>query len=451
MIESGTRSVCAVLAAAAIGLAQGPGSALAADALRDSSAVADSLASSTARPWTPPQPVAAAEPWETALRLPGRILTLPLSGLGYVTKRTLLEIEETRFLDRARVAVTPIARAGLRFLPASLGDRTGFGLGVAYSPPILRRHLIARWDGSTLEYNRTSVEVRYGPASLGYREDWRPRERFDGLGPASSPDAPSSYAAQSQSARLGLDFEKRRDREWDAPRCDLQLWLGPRSLVTRHGHDPEEPSFEQRFPDFASQLDQRVEHLVYGARLAFDQRRGKPHWAEGGRASVKFERFGDPIRALALRSAQTSFQFTRWIYDAQAGWSFDRDPRTLRLELRLVDDVPDGTSRVPLSDLATLGGLAGLSGFEAGRFHDLDSALGRLSYVFPLAYRLEMDVHAEVGQVAGDIWKDLARSSLQHSFGIALRPRLDEAVLGMIGVDWSRETVRVRFSIGGTE
>src|SRR5438093_1141426 len=106
--------------------------------------------------------------------------------------------------------------------------------------------------------------------------------------------------------------------------------------------------------------------------------------------------------------------------------------------------------RVLLSDMATLGGGQGLAGFDPGRFHDLNSVLGRLSYIFPLSSRLEFDLHTEVGQVAGTL-QDVGVATLRQSYGIALRPRLDDFVLGMIGVDWSREAVRFRFSVGGVE
>ena len=42
-------------------------------------------------------------------------------------------------------------------------------------------------------------------------------------------------------------------------------------------------------------------------------------------------------------------------------------------------------------------------------------------------------------------------ADLEHSFGVALRPRLETAPLGAIGVDWSKETVRIRYSLGGVE
>jgi hypothetical protein len=40
---------------------------------------------------------------------------------------------------------------------------------------------------------------------------------------------------------------------------------------------------------------------------------------------------------------------------------------------------------------------------------------------------------------------------LRQSYGVQLRPRTNHTPLGFVGVDWSNEGVRFRFSIGGVE
>jgi len=409
------------------------------------------LAATTAPPWIPEEAVPREKPWETALRLPFRIISLPLTGLGYVTEHTFLLVEETNLVNRARVTFEPLPKAGFRILPASLGDHTGLGLALAYSPPYLRHHLVARFDGSLQQYNRTAIQAAYGPMSLGYQYDWRPKERFFGIGPATSIDDVSNFATQSQSMRLGLGrrFPSRPDP--DSPRWETGAWFGPAEIVTRSGRADEEPSFEELFPAATPYLNQRVEHLVYGGRLALDHRRGRPHWGEGAMTSVEVERFDKPLESLALRTSSTPYTYTRFTYHTEAGVSFYREPRTFRLELQVVDNVPDRTGSILPSELASLGGGRGMAGFESGRFHDLDAVSGRLSYIFPVAFRLEFDVHMEMGQVARDVWRDGKWSTLEHSYGIALRPRLENLVLGAIGVDWSDESVRFRFSAGGVE
>ena len=139
------------------------------------------------------------------------------------------------------------------------------------------------------------------------------------------------------------------------------------------------------------------------------------------------------------------------MYRAETAVSFGRDPRTLRLAVRVVDqhfDASGGTFL--LADLQSLGGSAGLAGFESGRFRDVDLALARLSYVYPLAKNLELDLHAEKGGVYPGLRQ--ARMVLARgSSGVTLRFRTSTALFGAIGSDWSAERSRLWFSLGGLE
>src|SRR5690348_8119364 len=53
-----------------------------------------SLAATSAPPWNPPHVIARRRLWEQAVLLPGRIVTLPLSGLDDVSNRMLLMAEK---------------------------------------------------------------------------------------------------------------------------------------------------------------------------------------------------------------------------------------------------------------------------------------------------------------------------------------------------------------------
>src|SRR5207247_1229421 len=85
------------------------------------------------------------------------------------------------------------------------------------------------------------------------------------------------------------------------------------------------------------------------------------------------------------------------------------------------------------------------AGFEPERFHDLDLAAGRLTYLFPMGRYLEMDLHSDAGGVYPDL-SEARLATLKGSYGAALRIRSVAAVLGQIGVDWSSEKVRFGFS-----
>ena len=160
-----------------------------------------------------------------------------------------------------------------------------------------------------------------------------------------------------------------------------------------------------------------------------------------------------PIRALALHSASDAgATSTRLVADAEGGFSFLRDPRTLRLRVRVTDlTIDHNADRFLFADDSRLGGREGLAGFTPGRFVDRDALLGRVTYVFPLSRLFEADVHGEWGSVYHDVWHEARLGSLEHSFGFAFRGRSQSSVHGSIGLDFCREGLRVNYAWGGVE
>jgi hypothetical protein len=144
--------------------------------------------------------------------------------------------------------------------------------------------------------------------------------------------------------------------------------------------------------------------------------------------------------------------FRRLTLAGQVGWSFMRDPRTLRVVARLVDIQPLDSARPPLlHDLSWLGGGVGLGAFGVGRFHDLALLVVKLGYIFPLVRYGELEVATEVGTISGDVWSDTRIDGLERTYSVVLRPRSLSAPLGAIGVSWGREGARMRLSLGGVE
>src|SRR5204862_8160768 len=132
--------------------------------------------------------------------------------------------------------------------------------------------------------------------------------------------------------------------------------------------------------------DLHEDGVTGGATITYDARiKGIQHWVRGWRAGLMAESFADQSRSrLLFPASEASSRFTRLRYDAEAGSSFFMaDPRTVRLALRVVDQHLDRGLILP-PDLASLGAGEGLAGFEPRRFHDLDAALARLTYLFPL-------------------------------------------------------------------
>jgi hypothetical protein len=309
-----------------------------------------------------------------------------------------------------------------------------------------------------------------GPLRAAFASDWRPREPYFGTGISAPHAGESAYGERTQSAKLSASWAWQRADLKDVPGApsltildtlqahefargtQVSAWAGPRDVLGTGGRDPDSPSIELVHSEEAARsLFRRVEHFVYGAGISHDARSGRPHWSRGWRASVEAERYGKSIEALAIHDAHTHAQsFTRVTYRAEAGTSFGIDPRTVRLGVKAVDQRLDaGGGTFPIGNLVSLGG-AHLAGFEPGRFHDLDLLLAKLSYVFPLAKNLELDLHSEAGGVYPDLG-DARIRTLESSFGTMLRFRTDLAVFGGVGMDWSREETRLRFTLGGIE
>lgn len=416
----------------------------------------DSLAASVDVPWNPPRPMSRRTGWEQVVLLPGRIISLPLSGLGYVTDQLLTGLGDK--FSGAVVGAKGKREPTLLMATPKLGDRSGLGAAVEVRKRLLSgargSTLSARYAATVKNYNRTLVTWSGQPAALQYGYDWRPQERFYGVGNESPESGISDYALQSEFVRGSLRWESSPDRDRVRPRTLLSISAGPSNRVTRTGRESGTVSFDTRFPSWGvAILDRRIEHFVYGASLSTDYRAGSPHWSHGWRALLAAERFDVPIGALALRSGSAEgAQFTRYQAQAEAGFSFMRDPRTVRLMVRITDlEVSSDPARLLISDLSTLGGQSGLGGYSPGRFRDQDLVLARLDYVFPLQRRFEMNLHSEWGEVCPDLWTDAKLTTLHNSFGFALRVRDDRAPRASVGLDFSREETRLRFAFGGIE
>ena len=444
--------------------------ALAMAASSDSTYSDPALTASTAPPWRPPLPVSRAETWETVLRFPGRVLSLPLVALGNFAESNMVEAEQSSSIDDLIVSFARSRKWGVMVLPASLGDGTGLGGEVRWAPTWAGVRLSAGLSGSVEHYNRTRISADRGPVSLAYQSDWRPSDSYFGTGISSTAAGESNYGEYIESATIGLTWvrrtvdsvavrklaELRLPFALPKPRVNgtrLNLRAGPRAAAMTPGRDPRDLSFERVHPaEAAGSLDRRVEHFTYGAGLSHDERKGIPHWSQGWRASVDVERHDRAIEALALRDAHSDARsFGRATYEGEAGASFGRDPRTLRLAVRVVDQrIDSGSGTFLLADLATLGGGEGLRGYEPNRFRDLDAVLTRLTYIYPLAKNFELELHGESGGVYPNLGS-VRLSTFRSSFGASLRVRTELAVYGLVGFDRSPEGTRLRFSIGGDE
>ena len=384
------------------------------------------------------------------------MVSLPLVGLGDGVRSLTGWLETIGRIPTGPQAPRARRASLVSFHLPKLGDRAGWGGGVELRSPSMMGFLptvTARYTATLRLYNSTLIGVSRGPFALQYGYDWRPKDPIYGIGLASSHDSLADFAVQDEFVRASWKWAS-GDSAVLGPHLAIQAWGGPRTLVTRTGRDDSETSYDILFPALAaSSLDQRVEHLTYGASVTGDLRQGRPHWSRGGRLRVAAERFDDPVQALALHTAQArGATFDRFTIEGETGVSFLRDPRTLRLYARVVDDrLGDRADRFLFADMARLGGRDGLSGFSPGRFRDLDALLTRVMYVTPLARLFELELHSEWGAVYPDVWQDAALRSLKSSYGLSVRVRTDRSVRAAVGVDFSKESVRLRYSLGAVE
>jgi hypothetical protein len=422
-----------------------------ADSVRD----ARSLAPTTAPPWNPPEPMNRRRRWERVVLVPGHILSLPFAGAGRLAQSTMDYVEQQGF---APAGFNPAPHSTHPVVRLRSSDLYGLGAGVEVNRPVFPNHLETtlhgRFGATIYGYNAAELALAGKPLTLQYGYEWRPREHFYGVGPA-TPQLLSDYALQSEHFGARLDHVRQGPRTPGAPEgTKFSLWAESRTDVTSTGRAPNLPSYVLTYPDVAAtSLGQRVNHLVYGGSVSVDERHGVPHWYQGGRLMLSAERHDAPLDALRFRDASMpASRFTRLEGVGEAGFSFfSRDPRTLRVMARVVDEHPDpGSPPLLPSELAMLGDREGLAGFDRGRFHDLDLALTRVSYILPLSRRFELDTHSEWGSVYHDVWTDAQFRNLEHSYGVALRGRYELGLVGAVGADFSREGYRVSYSLGTT-
>jgi hypothetical protein len=432
-------------------IAQAPAGTSASPASNSDSAD-DDLQASAAPAWVPPRPVSASEPPEYFLRLPVRIVALPLSALGWAAEHTAGFVEERQIVPRFAGALDGIfiPHVGLSVGAPHLGPGVGLGLAARLHPSAFGEMFFAELSGSTRKYSRALIALHRGPATVHYENDWRPRDPFFGFGPSSSDDSVSSYAWRQQRYQLTLAYPPLGSGRSEV-KLGVSAWVGPREITIRHGK--LDRSFEQVFPSLTGLLDSRQEHFVYGMRIARDLRGGVPHWNGGYVVEARAERFDKAIDALTIRSANTvAPQFTRISVGGQTAASFSRrNPRTLRATARAVmTESVRGSASMLMPDLASLGADDGLASLDLGRFRDRDLLYGALMYIIPLSSPLELEFHAESGGVFPKL-KEARLSLFRESYGFSLRPRTPTRLLAAIGADWSPGAFSIRYKLGGVE
>ncbi len=409
-------------------------------------AAVDSLAASTAPAWVPEHAVPAQEPWEQALHAPYTLVSVPIKGLGRVTEYTLGRIQFAALqapipLIQLFTGAPPL---GMHLSLGHLGRGAGHSGGLDFKPPAFDHLVTASFGASLTHYTRAALALQRGPARTSYLYEWRPRDKYYGLGNDSNRDSLSIHAWQSQRYQLSYAFDPKARLAKDSR--GLWLWAAVREGILRRGQVG--PSVEETFPSLAHDIDGRQEYVIVGAAYAHDTRAGQPHWTSGHRLEARLERFtsaGHGFRTSTLEAPH----FTRTDLRAEQGFSFWRDARTVRVSLRAVTTAQKGGSGpLAIPDLVSLGGHEGLESLPDGRYRDRDLVHGAVHYVFPMSKHLEAVTLIEAGAVAREL-SDLRWGDLRESYGFTLRVRSDTRIMAAAGVNWRPGAVRVHYDLLG--
>jgi len=139
-------------------------------------------------------------------------------------------------------------------------------------------------------------------------------------------------------------------------------------------------------------------------------------------------------RCAAISDARNAGR-SEWIrYGATAAGYLDVTGRRrvigLSVMAQLVD--PLGTRPVPFTELVTLGGDLGMTGFYPGRLVGESAAVTTLSYSWPIAFVLDGTLQASIGNTFGDHFAGFDAGLLRFSaaFGLQIGGLSSKAVMG---------------------
>lgn len=143
--------------------------------------------------------------------------------------------------------------------------------------------------------------------------------------------------------------------------------------------------------------------------------------------------------------------------DAEGAVEISHPDRVLAARVYAMDTTPLGKEDVPFTRLATLGWDKHY-GFVGGRFRGPSALLAQLQYRYPIAYFVDAQWTASVGNVFSAHFGDFRPSALTASFGVGLRTRRTGMTplqitfaLGTTRFDEPFALGNVRFYIGNTD
>jgi hypothetical protein len=290
------------------------------------------------------------------------------------------------------------------------GSFVALGVEAKWRNAIVKGHelsgtvLVGGFDGYRFNV-RDSWQV--GPMKLGvhgggsYHQD----RRFYGFGPKSSQANETFYSDTRYDAFAFAAYDYRNH-------VHVELGEGFRSDLTGPGYDP---ALDTRFlpakiPAYGAQMDLAMATLD----VKLDTRRTDLEPSGGARLE------GNMTYARDMVAPERSFITTE--LDGQVGVEISKPDRILSLRAYAVDTFALGREPVPFNYQAMLG-FDHHYGFIWGRFRDASALMAELRYHHPIAYFVDMEWIAGVGNVFSQNFADFDPKLLTASFSVGLRTR----------------------------
>jgi hypothetical protein len=238
----------------------------------------------------------------------------------------------------------------------------------------------------------------------------RPDYRFYGLGPRTRERDLSRYGADT--LRASMSFEH---GFWRASRFATSF--GAQAVSFHDGGYDDDPLLARKVaagllaPPAA--LDTGYTLLYSRAELAIDSRRPRPAPGSGVRLEAHAQHSAD------VRDPSASGFVT---YGGAAGGFLDLNDRGRVVSLSVTSFFVDplGSSTIPFTELASVGGESSMRGFLPGRLNDRSAAFSTLRYRWPIWIFLDGSIQLALGNVFGEHLKGLRPGQLRFSGAIGI-------------------------------
>lgn len=253
----------------------------------------------------------------------------------------------------------------------------------------------------------------------------RPDFAFYGIGPDTREAALSRYSADKAEARAVF-----RGYYWRA--SSVETTFGYRGMRFGPGHYDEDPSIEvaSRSGAFALPFgyDAGYRAVFSGLRCALDTRHLKGGTESGLRVEVESEQ-------AAITSSDLPSGWLRWGGSVGGFLDLDGRSRVVSLTWSATSVEALGSSPVPFTELASLGGVERLPGFRAGRLFGPSAMTTTLRYAWPIWMWLDGSLQVGFGNVYGTHWRglDWGRTRLSTAIGVESNSSRDSIFQLLVG------------------